>query len=724
MSRNPPFEEHVQAGEPWAVEASHRGETTMPPSTPDQGEYDREAAKLDKAVADAEATQQQAIAALDGLITETPVLYASKPGTTGRYGDPRLDYYLVKGPEGYVIMSTRYGGKPSTERLREILTRERGVHSEPSAWEAVRWANMDTMHPPKPVGNNKVGRTISRIVGLGEAVKTSKFNRSLFGYQWASRQALARVKGERQKQADKYGLKLGQWYEMASWLGADGAHHVAYIRAVAKEELQADPHWRSWLEHEESLAKHSLPIMFAGAQGGEEFQNVQGKFVLVKLPPPSPVLEEANSLEVGVGPVSQSDDTVGVLGGPSDLFSGGRWGPEDEVKPLHPLAKQAIQEVKEAAERKKQKEAAEAKAAQEAEEVAKSRIGKPAGDPSTISANLLVDVIKRITLYAATDRARPTLTCINIQKQGELLDLAAADGFRLAHASLTLETAGRGDWTANIPAKELAKWASGIPAKALKGGKALIDFVPVSSYETFVNKNRAGSIISTEVSDVPGLVVAVGDKEQSFKGILGKFPNYPQLIPSGQEWGFDVRAGALVAALAETGGLITGRYKESKQVGFMPWSTVGIAGDRLLVFTYSDPKAALVPASLNGDWTGQDKRRYIAFDASYLSDTVVRTFKETETISVGLTTESSPGTFSGSVMQDIVIMPLFVAAPSKEVVSSLVAGAKTVEANPGNPRRSNPGRNPSLSCPSCQGSIGNPDPGVYQCDCGATLMVS
>ncbi|MDP2952726.1 MAG: hypothetical protein Q8O76_05375 [Chloroflexota bacterium] len=718
----------MEAGEPWAVEAAHRGIEAPAPTD----EYDKEAAKLDKAIADEEAKQQELIADLDKMVTATPSLYAVQPSTPGRYGDPRYDYYLVKAPEGYVVLTTKYGAKldlgsaPATGwKFPSHLTSGRGVHVEESAWGAVQYASRDTMRPPKPVGNNKVGKTVSHIVVSAAVVKSHKFARALFDAQWASRQALSRVKGERQKQADTYSLKLGHWTELASWLGPDGAKKIAYVRPLAREELQAAPHWRAWLDHEESQAKHSLPIVFVGTMGGEEIEQVEGKYTKVMQPPPSAILEEASAaggFEFGVGPISQEGGAVGVLGGPSDLFSGARWGPGDGVKPLHRLAAQAIQEVKEANEHKKWVEAEEAKAAQEAEEIAKAKIGRPANDPSTIKASLLVDVIERLRLYAATTTERPTLACINIQKSRDALDLAAADGFRLAHASLTLETAGNHDWVANIPAKELGKWMSGLPSKVVKNEWAVLDFIPVSDYETFVERNRAGNITKTTVSDVPGLAVDVGDKGQSFKGMLGQFPRYTQLIPSRQSWSIEVRAGGLVDALKETGGLITGK-DAGAEVVLVPWSATGLAGDRLLVIgsdhAGENRKAALVPAKLTGDWMGQElnKAQYITFNAKYLTDVVAKTFREQETVSIGLTSESAPGLFSGSMVQDVVVMPLFINLPSREVLNGLVAGAKTIAANPH--------RNPSLQCPSCQGSIGNPGPGVYHCNgCGATMKVS
>ena len=115
--------------------------------------------------------------------------------------------------------------------------------------------------------------------------------------------------------------------------------------------------------------------------------------------------------------------------------------------------------------------------------------------------------IERVEFASATDDSRPVLTGVHLKTDGTRLTLAAADGFRLAVADITL------------PQSPPEPVAVIIPSRALRELSRLISDSE-EQVEMRINPQR------TQV------LFAKTDVEMVAQLIQGTFPNYNQLIPA------------------------------------------------------------------------------------------------------------------------------------------------------------------------------------------------
>ncbi|GAH99607.1 unnamed protein product [marine sediment metagenome] len=79
------------------------------------------------------------------------------------------------------------------------------------------------------------------------------------------------------------------------------------------------------------------------------------------------------------------------------------------------------------------------------------------GMTTNIGAGALREGITQVVFAAATEESRPVLTGINTEFEGEQLNLAAADGFRLAVHKTTLGSAVSQKTSVIIPARSLSE---------------------------------------------------------------------------------------------------------------------------------------------------------------------------------------------------------------------------------------------------------------------------
>ena len=115
--------------------------------------------------------------------------------------------------------------------------------------------------------------------------------------------------------------------------------------------------------------------------------------------------------------------------------------------------------------------------------------------------------IERVEFASATDDSRPVLTGVHLKTDGTRLTLAAADGFRLAVADITLPQS---------PSESVEVI---IPSRALRELSRLISDSE-EQVEMRINPQR------TQV------LFAKTDVEMVAQLIQGTFPNYNQLIPA------------------------------------------------------------------------------------------------------------------------------------------------------------------------------------------------
>lgn len=130
------------------------------------------------------------------------------------------------------------------------------------------------------------------------------------------------------------------------------------------------------------------------------------------------------------------------------------------------------------------------------------------GDGLTLSLDpaALRRAIEQVQFAAATDDTRPVLTGIHTLAEGNVLTLAAADGFRLAVYHLPLE--------ADVPEKVEVI----IPARALREVERLVgdDSDPI---RLSINAQRSQVMFKMTNAEIVATL------------IQGTFPNYSQLIP-------------------------------------------------------------------------------------------------------------------------------------------------------------------------------------------------
>jgi DNA polymerase-3 subunit beta len=129
------------------------------------------------------------------------------------------------------------------------------------------------------------------------------------------------------------------------------------------------------------------------------------------------------------------------------------------------------------------------------------------GDRLEVVLDELVSAVEQTQMAASTDEARPVLTGVLVQVQGESLTLAATDGHRLAVRKLAASGAGDLDASLIVPARALAELA-----RVLKGEPGKVELI--------ISKARNQ------------IFFKAGNSELTSRLIDGKYPNYAQVIPS------------------------------------------------------------------------------------------------------------------------------------------------------------------------------------------------
>ena len=256
----------------------------------------------------------------------------------------------------------------------------------------------------------------------------------------------------------------------------------------------------------------------------------------------------------------------------------------------------------------------------------------------TIGAKTLRSAINRVSFAAATEDSRPVLTGVKMELEESRVTFAAADGFRLAVQTATLES----------PMSEPTDFI--IPARALRELERLL-----------VDQEEPVELtITPQRSQV---LFKLNNIELVSQLVQGTFPNYQQLIPqttgtrtvvSLQEFN---RASRTAAIFARDGSGIV-------RLQVTPGTNEG-AG-KMVVSARAEElgdNTGEIDASIEGE------EAKIAFSSRYLSD-VLGVMPGNE-VAMEITTSSSPGVFRPMANGDgpdealgdsyiHVIMPMFV----------------------------------------------------------------
>jgi len=242
----------------------------------------------------------------------------------------------------------------------------------------------------------------------------------------------------------------------------------------------------------------------------------------------------------------------------------------------------------------------------------------------TLGSNLLKDMIRQVTLAAATDEARPVMTGVLTKIGDSTLTMAAADGFRLSVRTTTLESPPLESLSIIIPARTLNE----------------------------LNRISGDEEQPIELTVTPQhnqVLFHLPDIDLISQLIEGTYPAYEQIMPKGYT----------TQTLVDTS-----RFLHAIRVAAI------FARDaaNLLRLKITSGKVTVMAATaeigdnvedLDAVVTGKDIE--IAFNARYLMD--VLEVISTEQVVLETTTPTSPGVIKGVGFEDFthIVMPMHIA---------------------------------------------------------------
>ena len=251
------------------------------------------------------------------------------------------------------------------------------------------------------------------------------------------------------------------------------------------------------------------------------------------------------------------------------------------------------------------------------------------GITSKVEVDALRQGISQVVFAAASEDSRPVLTGIDAEFDGDLLTLAAADGFRLAVYKLPLTSAVSQKTEVIIPARTLAEL-----------NRLMAD--QEEAIEIIVNPNKSQALFRLKNIELVSQLVQ------------GTFPQYSQLIPQSHSTRVVVdvaqflRAAKTASIFASDGGGIV----------------------RLVIAPGGELTPGKITISARSEEIGDDvgeidaivegEEAKIAFNGKYLID-ALSVLRETQ-VALEITNPSSPGVLRPVGVDNYihVVMPMFV----------------------------------------------------------------
>jgi len=237
--------------------------------------------------------------------------------------------------------------------------------------------------------------------------------------------------------------------------------------------------------------------------------------------------------------------------------------------------------------------------------------------------------ISRVVFAAASEDSRPVLTGVDAKFEGDLLTLAAADGFRLAVYKLPLASKVSQETEVIIPARTLAEL-----------NRLMAD--QEESVEVMVNPNKSQALFRLKNVELVSQLVQ------------GAFPQYSQLIPQS----YNTRAVVDIAQF----------LRATKTASIFASDGGGII--RLVIAPGAELTPGKVTISARSEEIGDDvgeidatvegEEAKIAFNGKYLID-VLGVLGEAQ-VALETTNPSSPGVIRPVGVDNYlhVVMPMFV----------------------------------------------------------------
>ena len=251
------------------------------------------------------------------------------------------------------------------------------------------------------------------------------------------------------------------------------------------------------------------------------------------------------------------------------------------------------------------------------------------GIVTKVEVEALRQAINQVVFAAASEESRPVLTGVDAQFEGDLVTLAAADGFRLAVYKLPLATPVSEKTEVIIPARTLAE------LNRLMGD----DEEPV---DITVNPNKSQ------------ILFRLKDTELVSQLVQGTFPQYAQLIPQSYNARVTVDVGEFLRA-ARTASIFARDGSGIVRLVVTPGAES--APGKLTVSARSEELGDDV-GEIDATIEGEEAK--IAFNGRYLID-VLSVLRE-EQVVLETTNPSSPGVIRPVGVDNYihVVMPMFV----------------------------------------------------------------
>ncbi len=251
------------------------------------------------------------------------------------------------------------------------------------------------------------------------------------------------------------------------------------------------------------------------------------------------------------------------------------------------------------------------------------------GIATKVEVEALRQGITQVVFAAATEESRPVLTGVDAEFDGDLLTLAAADGFRLAVYKLPLATPVDQKTRVIIPARTLAEL-----------NRLMTD--QEEAVEITVNPNKSQALFRLK------------DIELVSQLVQGTFPDYAQLIPQS----YNTRVVVDVAAF----------LRAAKTAAIFARDGSGIV--RLVITPGEELTPGKITIAARSEEIGDDvgeidavvegEEAKIAFNGKYLID-VLGVLRESQ-VALETTNPSSPGVIRPVGVDNYihVVMPMFV----------------------------------------------------------------
>jgi len=251
------------------------------------------------------------------------------------------------------------------------------------------------------------------------------------------------------------------------------------------------------------------------------------------------------------------------------------------------------------------------------------------GITTKVEVEALRQGINQVVFAAATEESRPVLTGVDAHFDGDLLTLAAADGFRLAVLKLPIATPISQETEVIIPSRTLAELNRLIAEQE-------------EAVEITINPNKSQALFRLKNIELVSQLVQ------------GAFPNYAQLIPQSYNT-------QMVVSVAEF-------LRAAKTASIFARDGSGIV--RLVITPGGELTPGKVTVSARSEEIGDDvgeidatvegEEAKIAFNGKYLID-VLSVLHEAQ-VALETTNPSSPGVLRpvGADNYLHVIMPMFV----------------------------------------------------------------